>query len=202
MTKKNAEKHSLITIGVARGLIALYNAMYKLGVMDAERVGSEGICEEFADEVRVPAVYGRVIDGYTVSQKEWCALLLSIAAHSNGVNDETQRFIAQGFFNNTYFTCALPIAQEFYIKGMEDFNAYPYIHDFTKFDNHRMERWTRDGIVPHSRRKLFIELQTLCFYRQRIDNNSDSKKALRGKRYEWFASDLWARMTEGGMLKI
>ena len=201
MAKKNAEKQSIITIKVARGLITLYNAMYKLGVMDAEQVGSDGICEEFSEQVRVPTVYGRVTDGYTMSQKEWCATLMRISAKWR-VNDDCQRFLAQSFCNNTYFTCALPIAQEFYIKGMEDFNAYPHIHDFTNFDNSKMERWTRNGIVSWTRKEIFIELQMLCFQRQRIDNDSDDRKALKGKRYEWFASDLWARMTEGGMLSV
>lgn len=191
--QKNSEreKKQVIDRSTAAGIYSLFNACYKTGVKDAEYVSDKGLCGEFKAIVREPGVYGRVIHNYTMSAREWKLHLLNINPFVTLSKAITEYIILISGRTN-FYSCLLPIAQEFYIQGLDDYNNHPAIHDFALFDNSRLERWTRKGIVSRKRREILIDIQKFCFERARIDNDSDSKHAFKGKRYNWFAEAVWA----------
>lgn len=196
MAKQKSEKTCLIDWDIARGLFSLYNTCYKTGVMDAHDVQDEGRCVEFARDVREPAVYGRVINNYTMNTKEWKLTLLSFSKGCY-MKNKCRNYILW-LDGKNYYSCALPIAQEFYIRGMEDFNKHPTLHKISAIDTPKMELWTADGLQKRTRVDMLADLQQFCFDRGRMDEASGSKYAFNPKRYEWFSQAIWAAMQSQG----
>lgn len=175
-------------------IFSIFNSCYKSGVKDAEYVSDPDLCAYFAATVRVPGVYGRVIHGYTMTTHEWRCHIPSINPKC-GISMGAVRYLLSLENYVTSFTCALPVAQEFYIQGLCDYNANPQIHDFTLFDNKKLERWTKDNIKPRKRQDMLIDIQNFCCDRSRIDaEHKGNKSAIGERQYVFFAQAIWYAM--------
>ena len=185
---------SYISRSTARAIINMLMACYKAGLKDAEYVSDPLLCQDFKQSVREPGVYGRVIDDYTMNQREWRISLLYIngARTSSVYTRELLENIQPG---KSYISCVLPVAQEFYVLGLDDYNAYPHIHDFTLMDNTKFQKWTRKGIVGMSTKDVIVDIQRACMSRARADEEHGGKHAIRRYHYDWFAGALWAALS-------
>lgn len=191
---KNSDKIIVIERSVARGIFNILNTCYKAGVKDAEYVNDHDLCETFANEVRVPNVYGRVKDENLMNAVQWRCAIPLINAGCPLPKASIEFLVCIDKYHKLY-QCSLPIAQEFYIKGMEDFNKNPTIHNFVLLDNRRMERWTRNGIKQVTIHDMLITLQELCLKRSINDEQYDGNKfALRRRLYEKFAMSIWGAL--------
>lgn len=182
---------SYMSQGTARAIINILMACYKAGVKDAEYVSDPMLCQDFKNTVKEPGVYGRVIHDYTMNQREWRISLLYINGEraSSGYLRELLQNIQPG---KSYVSCVLPIAQDFYALGLDDYNAYPHIHDFTMMDNTKLQKWTRKGIVSMTTKDVVIDIQKVCMDRARTDEEYGGKHAIRRVYYDWFAGMLWS----------
>lgn len=184
---------SCIEPGTANSIIYLFMSCYKAGLKDAEYVSDQSLCEEFKDTVREPGVFGRVIHDYTMMQREWRISLLYINGErsSSRYERELLQNIQPG---KGSLSCVLPISQEFYIQGLDDYNKYPHIHDFTLMDNNKLQAWTRRGIVSLSKNDVIIDIQRFCMDRARIDEERGGKMAIKRYNYDWFACSIWGAL--------
>lgn len=192
--KKQEERKRSIDSTTANGLFSIFNSCYKGGVKDAEYVSDADLCCEFAATVREPGVFGRVIYTHTMTPMEWRCHIPIInprcVIRRTGI-----KYLFSLNHYMTFFSCALPVAQEFYLQGVEDYNSHPTIHDFAMFDNNRMQRWTKSGIVPRSRQDMMTDMQNFCFERGRNDEGYKGHKyAMSSQRYGWFAQAVWGAM--------
>lgn len=191
------KKGSLIDSKLAKGCIRLFNSCYKAGVMDAERVCDEQYCERFKEEVRCAGVFGRVIDEHYMGWHEWRLNLLLIIGADVKINHISD-FLMRLRINSGYSLCVLSLAQEFYIQGLDDFNAYPVIRDFSLFEGDKLQRWTRQGIVSRTIKTMIIDMQRFCIIRKRVEDASSNKKnPLKSNYYDWFVEDIWASLMCG-----
>lgn len=181
----------------ARAIINLMMSCYKAGLKDAEEICDKYTCEDFKKEVRVPGVYGRVKDEFLMEEKEWRMSLMFMDNHIR-VPQNTINLVQSVNFGKSLLSCVLPISQEYYILGIDDFNVYPHIHEFSLIDNNIMRRWTRNGFIKITRKDVLIEIQRLCMLRARIDESSDSKFSIRRRTYESFCMELWDSITNRG----
>lgn len=181
----------------ARAIINLMMSCYKAGLKDAEEICDKYTCEDFKKEVRVPGVYGRVRDEFLMEEKEWRMSLMFMDNHIR-VPQNTINLVQSINFGKSLLSCVLPISQEYYILGIDDFNVYPHIHEFSIIDNNIMRRWTRNGFIKITRKDVLIEIQRLCMLRARIDESSDSKFSIRRRTYESFCMELWDSITNRG----
>lgn len=181
----------------ARAIINLMMSCYKAGLKDAEEICDKYTCEDFKKEVRVPGVYGRVRDEFLMEEKEWRMSLMFMDNHIR-VPQNTINLVQSINFGKSLLSCVLPISQEYYILGIDDFNVYPHIHEFSIIDNNIMRRWTRNGFIKITRKDVLIEIQRLCMLRARIDESSDSKFSIRRRTYESFCMELWESITNRG----
>ena len=181
----------------ARAIINLMMSCYKAGLKDAEEICDKYTCEDFKKEVRVPGVYGRVRDEFLMEEKEWRMSLMFMDNHIR-VPQNTINLVQSINFGKSLLSCVLPISQEYYILGIDDFNVYPHIHEFSLIDNNIMRRWTRNGFIKITRKDVLIEIQRLCMLRARIDESSDSKFSIRRRTYESFCMELWDSITNRG----
>lgn len=197
MTNDSTFEKSLIKESEARAIINLMMACYKAGLKDAEEICDKYTCEDFKKEVRVPGVYGRVRDEFLMEEKEWRMSLMFMDNHIR-VPQNTINLVQSINFGKSLLSCVLPISQEYYILGIDDFNVYPHIHEFSIIDNNIMRRWTRNGFIKITRKDVLIEIQRLCMLRARIDESSDSKFSIRRRTYESFCMELWESITNRG----
>lgn len=197
MTNDSTFEKSLIKESEARAIINLMMSCYKAGLKDAEEICDKYTCEDFKKEVRVPGVYGRVRDEFLMEEKEWRMSLMFMDNHIR-VPQNTINLVQSINFGKTILSCVLPISQEYYILGIDDFNVYPNIHEFSLIDNNIMRRWTRNGFIKITRKDVLIEIQRLCMLRARIDESSDSKFSIRRRTYESFCMELWESITNRG----
>lgn len=181
----------------ARAIINLMMSCYKAGLKDAEEICDKYTCEDFKKEVRVPGVYGRVRDEFLMEEKEWRMSLMFMDNHIR-VPQNTINLVQSINFGKSLLSCVLPLSQEYYILGIDDFNVYPHIHEFSIIDNNIMRRWTRNGFIKITRKDVLIEIQRLCMLRARIDESSDSKFSIRRRTYESFCMELWDSITNRG----
>ena len=188
---------TLIKESEARAIINLMMSCYKAGLKDAEEIYDKYTCEDFKKEVRVPGVYGRVRDEFLMEEKEWRMSLMFMDNHIR-VPQNTINLVQSINFGKSLLSCVLPISQEYYILGIDDFNVYPHIHEFSLIDNNIMRRWTRNGFIKITRKDVLIEIQRLCMLRARIDESSDSKFSIRRRTYESFCMELWESITNRG----
>ena len=197
MTNDSTFEKSLIKESDARAIINLMMSCYKAGLKDAEEICDKYTCEDFKKEVRVPGVYGRVRDEFLMEEKEWRMSLMFMDNHIR-VPQNTINLVQSINFGKTLLSCVLPISQEYYILGIDDFNVYPHIHEFSIIDNNIMRRWTRNGFIKITRKDVLIEIQRLCMLRARIDESSDSKFSIIRRTYESFCMELWDSITNRG----
>lgn len=197
MTNDSTFEKSIIKESDARAIINLMMSCYKAGLKDAEEICDKYTCEDFKKEVRVPGVYGRVRDEFLMEEKEWRMSLMFMDNHIR-VPQNTINLVQSINFGKSLLSCVLPISQEYYILGIDDFNVYPHIHEFSIIDNNIMRRWTRNGFIKITRKDVLIEIQRLCMLRARIDESSDSKFSIRRRTYESFCMELWESITNRG----
>ena len=197
MTNDSTFEKSLIKESDARAIINLMMSCYKAGLKDAEEICDKYTCEDFKKEVRVPGVYGRVRDEFLMEEKEWRMSLMFMDNHIR-VPQNTINLVQSINFGKSILSCVLPISQEYYILGIDDFNVYPHIHEFSLIDNNIMRRWTRNGFIKITRKDVLIEIQRLCMLRSRIDESSDSKFSIRRRTYESFCMEVWESITNRG----
>lgn len=197
MTNDSTFEKSLIKESEARAIINLMMSCYKAGLKDAEEICDKYTCEDFKKEVRVPGVYGRVRDEFLMEEKEWRMSLMFMDNHIR-VPQNTINLVQSINFGKSLLSCVLPISQEYYILGIDDFNVYPHIHEFSLIDNNIMRRWTRNGFIKITRKDVLIEIQRLCMLRARIDESSESKFSIRRRTYESFCMELWESITNRG----
>ena len=197
MTNDSTFEKYLIKESEARAIINLMMSCYKAGLKDAEEICDKYTCEDFKKEVRVPGVYGRVRDEFLMEEKEWRMSLMFMDNHIR-VPQNTINLVQSINFGKSILSCVLPISQEYYILGIDDFNVYPHIHEFSLIDNKIMRRWTRNGFIKITRKDVLIEIQRLCMLRARIDESSDSKFSIRRRTYESFCMELWESITNRG----
>lgn len=181
---------------VTCSIFRIFNTCYKTGVKDAEYVSDKDLVYSFAEDVRTPGVYGRIIDSRLLNARQWqCA----IPTMNDGcpVSRSSMDYLMNIERYNKMFSCALPISQEFYLLGVNDYNKNPTIHDFTLFDNTKTERWTKRGIVGWSKKDMLIYAQNFCLDRTRYEDGHEGNKFTLGKRrYEMFAMALWSGMQD------
>lgn len=197
MINDSTFEKSLIKESEARAIINLMMSCYKAGLKDAEEICDKYTCEDFKKEVRIPGVYGRVRDEFLMEEKEWRMSLMFMDNHIR-VPQNTINLVQSINFGKSILSCVLPISQEYYILGIDDFNVYPHIHEFSLIDNNIMRRWTRNGFIKITHKDVLIEIQRLCMLRARIDESSDSKFIIRRRTYESFCMELWESITNRG----
>ena len=75
-----SKKRPIINRAVALSTISLVDYCYRMGVVDAHRIGDEGLAREFLDKVSQTGVYGFLNEeGITMNWKEWTLRLMAQA---------------------------------------------------------------------------------------------------------------------------
>ena len=155
----------------ARSLMRLFDSLYKLGVEDAISIGNESQCEEFCERMYKAECFGRIVNDYSYSWREWKYRLTQIVYDEVMYRKQGLKFFDCISSYSSYLACVMPISMDFYMKGLKDYAKYPNSQNWIKFKDKGFTLW---GKVPRkTNMDEFVRLLTgFCYDRIRIDQEA------------------------------
>lgn len=149
-------------------LLTLFDRVYKLGVEDGyNNSHDEGLCREHIETTNYPGNFGLIRDGFISDEIDW-QLTLQREAKAMKIYEAVRKmFIRMGAWaRSNYYSCILPIAQEFYNMGVEDFLANPNADIITTFMEERRVWWGGKRVDTYG----YVEkIQGFCGKRMRSE---------------------------------
>lgn len=183
-----------ITHAEALAIIRLMNDAYKAGVRDAEWVNDAGRCSEHIKETQEKGVYGRVTDIDKYEWRRWKHNIL-LMKDVNFAESRAVEFTSR--INNWFCTegCLLPLAQDFYNQGLQDWNDYPVSRSVLGLESKRYPRWTRKGIKNRHFKQMWVDMQTFAYERSKQYVDVNSANSLTERKFETFMVQVWKALT-------
>lgn len=149
-------------------LITLFDRVYKLGVEDGyNNSHDEGLCREHIETTNYPGNFGLIRDGFISDEIDWQLTLQREAKAMKIYEPIRKMFIRMGAWaRSNYYSCILPIAQDFYNMGVEDFLANPNADTITTFMEERRIWWGGKRVDTYG----YVEkIQGFCGKRMRSE---------------------------------
>lgn len=182
----------------SRALVHLFDTCYKMGVEDAIQVDDIYHCKEWAEEKYAPSTFSRVIHDYDMSWQEWKFRLSQL------IRDGKFKILGIKFFDSitgysTYLAVSLPIAMDFYLKGVKDYCSRPFSQDWVLFKSGNYYRWGKKKLVKESQDHIIREVAEFTFDRIRLDEplykaghkDEFGRMGLSPGAYQNFYKELW-----------
>lgn len=161
-------KQPLIEAKDVSKLITLFDRMYKLGVEDGyQHSHDEGLCREHIETTNYPGNFGLIRDGFISDEIDW-QLTLQREAKAIKIYEAVRKmFIRMGAWaRSNFYSCILPVAQDFYNMGVEDFLANPNADTITTFMEERRVWWGGKRVDTYG----YVEkIQGFCGKRMRSE---------------------------------
>lgn len=149
-------------------LLTLFDRVYKLGVEDGYRHShDEGLCREHIETTNYPGNFGLIRDGFISDEIDWQLTLQREAKVMKIYEPIRKMFIRMGAWaRSNFYSCILPIAQDFYNMGVEDFLANPNADTITTFMEDRRVWWGGKRVDTYG----YVEkIQGFCGKRMRSE---------------------------------
>ena len=150
-------------------LITLFDRVYKLGVEDGYRHShDEGLCREHIETTNYPGNFGLIRDGFISDEIDW-QLTLQREAKVMKIYEPIRKMLIRmgAWARSNFYSCILPIAQDFYNMGVEDFLADPNADTITTFMEERRIWWGGKRIPMAMWRRYKASAVNVCAVRQR-----------------------------------
>lgn len=185
----------IIDRGVILRMIGLLDWCYRLGVKHAREMNDEGASREFLDTHNEVGVYGFLSDGLNVGVLEWQLRLQKEARLTSMFGSMYQYFLRMGRYGQNYLSCFLPIAQEWYNLGVQDYIDNPHACDYSVFNGKTRVRWTKKGLQNIKPKEYVEMIQLQCFDLQRkhaayltehADDYKARKVAIKEQHWTWY----------------
>lgn len=149
-------------------LLTLFDRVYKLGVEDGyNNSHDEGLCREHIETTNYPGNFGLIRDGFISDEIDWQLTLQREAKVMKIYEPIRKMFIRMGAWaRSNYYSCILPIAQDFYNMGVEDFLSNPNADTITTFMEERRIWWGGKRVDTYG----YVEkIQSFCGKRMRSE---------------------------------
>lgn len=194
----------IIDRGVMLRMFGLLDWVYRLGIQHSRELNDEGASREFLDTHNEVGVYGFITDGYNVGVLEWQLRLQKEARLTSMFGSMYQYFLRMGRYGQNYLSCFLPIAQEWYNLGVQDYIDNPHAYDYSVFNGKTRVRWTKKGMLNIKPKEYVEMIQLQCFDLQRkhaayLEEHADDYKArkiaLREQHWAWYIRAVGLALT-------
>lgn len=180
-------------------MISLLDWCYQLGVKHAYHTNDDGLALEFVEKHREIGTYGFLTDEYDISVMEWQLRLLCEARRCSLYGAMYTYFECMGRYGANFLSCFIPVAQEWYNMGVEDYTAAPSACMIDEFSDASRVRWSGDGLLKVRIEDYVQTIQLQCFgmkrqhdeYLQTYGSTSANRhKALVPRRWDMFIRAL------------
>lgn len=191
-------------------MVKAFDRLYHLGVRHAAELDDEGLCRErFDATTNEPGVYGYLTDRRLLNPRRWLLRICDVVGRVAYGNPLYRIVTRMGNVTSTYIGCFLPIAQDFYNKGVMDYLRYGHLSDLTLFDSKSRMWFTDKGLKYQTAWDYKAKIQTFCGNRQemeieymeqyvdvrtskyqRIGENDARKRCRNPKHYDQFSASI------------
>ena len=154
---------------MARQMVRMFDSLYRFGVSHCYSADDEGLCREFLEATYKPGVYGVIEDGYYISAREWQLRLQKLAGTISMKSPMYVLFGRMGNYLSNYLGCFMPLAQDFYNKGVSDYLSYGHKADMAIFNSKNRVWLTEKGIKRASDEDYKQAIQQYCYDRKRME---------------------------------
>lgn len=170
---------------MAQQMVKMFDELYRQGINDCIAADDDGRCREFLEATSQPSVYGLLTDGVYIGPKEWQLRLQLIAGRISLKSPMYRLFCRMGNYLTNYLGCFLPLACDFYRKGVKDALEYGHLFDASKFSGKTRVWLTDNGVKNVSNYEYKNAIQQMCFDRQRAEQSfMDGYKDVRTSKYQ------------------
>ena len=156
---------------MATQMVMMFDKLYHLGVSHSFSVKDEGLCRQFLENTSQPGIYGYIEDGYYVCPREWQLRLQKIAGEISLKSPMYKLFGRMGNYLSNFLGCFMPLAQDFYNKGVSDYLNYGHKLEIAIFDGKTRVWLTAKGLKNASKDDYKQTIQQFCFDRKRTEEN-------------------------------
>ena len=175
-------------------IVRLFDFIYKKAIMDCIDRDDVYACKEFVKERRSNKGYGMIEFEYEMTWREWKNTLyfFCLKKRLNMVA------LILDYINSTstYYAVILPVAMEFYLKGVEDYIDCPYEDDYLRFSESPREVWGKPS-EPHTERRMMDDMLQMVMNRRHYRFKDPIKKAQAELKepsptcYDTFTECMW-----------
>jgi hypothetical protein len=146
-----------------------------MGIEDAIDIGDVPTCLEFCDRMYAPECFGRVVNDYKYSWREWKFRLSQIVFEDALYRKQGIKYFECITKYSSYIACVLPLAMDFYLRGIKDYCAYPNPTNKVKLLSQSFMIWGK--VVTKVAMDDFVRMLTgFCYDRIRIDDDAIQAK--------------------------
>lgn len=170
---------------MAQQMVRMFDELYRKGVNDCIATEDDGRCREFLDATAEPGVYGVLTDEFLINAKEWQLRLQVVAGRISLKSPMYRLFCMMGNYLSNYLGCFLPLACDFYRKGISDALNHGHKLNLAIF-NCKTKVWlTENGLRNVSNDDYKNEIQQMCYNRMRAEQMfMDGYKDVRTTKYQ------------------
>lgn len=170
---------------MAQQMVRMFDGLYRQGVTDCISLEDEGRCREFLEATAEPGVYGLLTDDYYITPIEWQLRLQMIAGRISLKSPMYKLFCRMGNVVTNWLGCFLPLASDFYRKGIKDALNYGSKVDLAML-NSKTKVWiTEKGLTNVDNHLYKQEIQQMCYNRQRAERAfMDGYKDIRTSKHQ------------------
>lgn len=161
----------LVTSTDISRLITLFDRVYKLGVEDGCQYShDEGLCREHIETTNAPGNFGLIRDGFISDAIDWQLTLQKQAKIMKIYEPVRKMFVRMGkWAMSNFYSCILPVAQDFYNMGVEAYLANPGADTVATFMGERRVLWGGKKIDNYG----YVEIiQEFCGKRMRSETTA------------------------------
>ena len=188
----------LINIKSFSDIVRLFDFMYKKAIMDCIDVDDVRKCKDFLRDMKSNKAYALLEFEYEMTWREWKNTLYFFCLRKR-LNTVA---LILDYVNSiySYYAVILPVAMEFYLKGVADYIECPYQDDYLRFSEKPLEIWGRPSLPKTTRRMMDDMMQLIMDRRHRVIEDPMKKaesdlKEPSPSSYDTFAECMW-RLSE------
>ena len=176
-------------------LVKAFDRLYHLGVRHAAELDDEGLCRERVDATsNEPGVYGYLTDRRLLNARRWLLRVCEVVGRVSYGSSLYRIITRMGNVTSNYIGCFLPIAQDFYNKGVMDYLQYGHTADLALFEGKSRMWFTDKGLKYQTAWDYKAQIQTFCGDRQDMEAECM-------ERYVDVRTSKYQRIGENDLLK-
>lgn len=180
---------SLLDRSTVKLVLRLLDFSFRQGVLDACKYQDEFRCREFIKERRENLNYGVLDIDEPLDWVEWRYILTkwSIKGRFHKVSVKFLDRITTVNYN----WVILPVAQEFYIRGIEEFLEYPNGRNLELFKSKHRVHWYYNGkpFKYITNDDIVTAIQDICYEKKRKDAGKEGSPSKLS--YDAFCRTVW-----------
>lgn len=187
-----------MTRGVVQHIGRVCNYLYHQAVSDAFNADDAGLIGDFLERFSEPGVFGTLESRRPMDYNRWQLYILRLARERSMWASMNDFFVLCGKWKANYLSVFMPVAQEFYLKGLRDVIEYGF-PDMVLFEQKPHAWLCKKGFRNVPTEEFIQEVQEMCYQlderdeawrEDHVGNKPEIRKTLNHWHYMTFEQSM------------